>query len=381
MKVVFISNYLTHHQEPFCNAMYSKLGKDFCFVETIAMEDERVHMGWKSNTPPYIISAWKAIASEKRAEDCLAESDIIVIGACSDEWYQRVKQSKAAIVFLYSERIFKKGAYQSIGPGAKRYKRKIEDLMNYKNTYMLSASAFLPYDLSHIGLLKDKCLKWGYFPPAKEYEDINKLIGWKHPASILWAGRLIGWKHPEDAIYTAEKLIQNGYEFTLDIIGDGELRPKLEKMIADKRLDDFVHILGFMPQEDVREHMEKADIYLFTSDRHEGWGAVLNESMNSACAVVANKEIGSVPYLIEDGVNGLIYDRRKRRSLYNKVSKLLDDSDFKKQIQKNAFSTITNQWNGEVAAARLLEVSENILSGAMKFSDNGPCSVAEVLRG
>ena len=34
--------------------------------------------------------------------------------------------------------------------------------------------------------------------------------------------------------------------------------------------------------------MEQADIYLFTSDRNEGWGAVANEAMNSACAMVAD---------------------------------------------------------------------------------------------
>ena len=34
--------------------------------------------------------------------------------------------------------------------------------------------------------------------------------------------------------------------------------------------------------------MEKADIFLFTSDRREGWGAVANEAMNSACALVVS---------------------------------------------------------------------------------------------
>jgi glycosyltransferase involved in cell wall biosynthesis len=40
-------------------------------------------------------------------------------------------------------------------------------------------------------------------------------------------------------------------------------------------------------------------VFIFTSDRNEGWGAVLNEAMGSGCAVVAADLIGSVPYLIE----------------------------------------------------------------------------------
>lgn len=51
-----------------------------------------------------------------------------------------------------------------------------------------------------------------------------------------------------------------------------------------------------MKASEVRSYMEKADIYLFTSDFNEGWGAVLNESMNSGCAVVASHAIGSVPF-------------------------------------------------------------------------------------
>jgi glycosyltransferase involved in cell wall biosynthesis len=61
-----------------------------------------------------------------------------------------------------------------------------------------------------------------------------------------------------------------------------------------------------MAPEAVRDHMEAADIFLFTSDFNEGWGAVLNESMNSACAVVASHAIGSVPFLLKDGENGFI---------------------------------------------------------------------------
>ena len=54
--------------------------------------------------------------------------------------------------------------------------------------------------------------------------------------------------------------------------------------------------------------MERADIYLATSDRQEGWGAVINEAMNSGCAVVADHMMGAVPYLISHEENGMIYN-------------------------------------------------------------------------
>ena len=48
----------------------------------------------------------------------------------------------------------------------------------------------------------------------------------------------------------------------------------------------------------------------------DGWGAVANEAMNSACALVAGHMIGAVPYLIRQGENGLIYEDGKSGSCF-----------------------------------------------------------------
>ena len=46
-KFIFVSNYLNHHQIPFCNAMYTILQESFAFIQTEKMEEERVKMGWQ----------------------------------------------------------------------------------------------------------------------------------------------------------------------------------------------------------------------------------------------------------------------------------------------------------------------------------------------
>ncbi|NLX74757.1 MAG: glycosyltransferase family 4 protein [Synergistaceae bacterium] len=91
----------------------------------------------------------------------------------------------------------------------------------------------------------------------------------------------------------------------------------------------------------VREEMEKANIFLFTSDRQEGWGAVLNESMKSGCAVVGSKTIGSVPFLINHEENGLIYSNDDIEDLYFNVEKLLKNEELRKKYGNNALLTTT----------------------------------------
>ncbi len=71
--------------------------------------------------------------------------------------------------------------------------------------------------------------------------------------------------------------------------------------------------------------MERAEIYLFTSDRQEGWGAVLNEAMNSGCAVLTSHEIGATPYLVKDGENGIVFKSRDQKDLNRRLYELMEN--------------------------------------------------------
>ena len=200
--------------------------------------------------------------------------------------------------------------------------------------------------------------------------------------SILWVGRLIGWKHPEAAIHLATKLKAKGYRFRLSIIGSGEMEEDLRKMIRERNLGNDVSVLGSMPPENVRIHMEEADIFLFTSDFNEGWGAVLNESMNSGCAVVASHAIGAVPFLIRDGENGLIYKSGDQTQLEQSVQRLMDDEQFRRKLGKRAYLTMIEEWNADIAAERVLQLSQALMErkDASTLFSQGPCSIAPILK-
>jgi len=124
--------------------------------------------------------------------------------------------------------------------------------------------------------------------------------------------------------------------------------------------------------------MEKADIFLFTSDYNEGWGAVLNESMNSGCAVVASHAIGSVPFLIRDNKNGLIYRNGDNEDLFQKVKYLIENPKERERIGRNAYFTLKELWNADLAAERFLSLVEDLMhqNKSTRFSD-GPCSPAK----
>jgi len=164
------------------------------------------------------------------------------------------------------------------------------------------------------------------------------------------------------------------------MVGAGEEFEKIKKMASDMNLKRPVEFLGVLKHDEVRKYMEEANIFLFTSDFNEGWGAVLNEAMNSGCAVVASHAIGSVPFLLKHGENGLIYENGNIDDLCKKVISLERDVELRERLGKNAYFTLKNTWNAEVAANRLLKLSENLLKGYVNEYKDGPCSNAEIIK-
>lgn len=353
MKVVFVSNYLSHHQKPLCNALAART--EFAFLQTERMSSERLAMGWQQDYPAYVTEDTSA----------LAEADVVIAGSAPERLIRPcILQGK--LVFRYHERPLKDG--NPWWKRAVRYGKWHWQDPRGANVWLLCAGGYVAADYARFGLFRGRALKWGYFPEAG-------MPAQKEQGMLLWAGRLVSWKHPEAAVAVAAKLKAEGYDFHLDVLGTGPMAQALREQIARAGLQEQVRLCGAMAPEKVRERMGAAAIYLFTSGREEGWGAVLSEAMSCGCAVVASCEAGATPYLVRHGYNGLCYETEEE--LYRQVKYLLDDSKMGAELGREARKTVAEVWNGEVAARRLVAFSEKILAGEEpQFWPDGPCSKA-----
>ena len=382
MTITFFSNFMNIHQLPFCEELISHVGADnFRFVAKTKIDTDRIQMGFEDMnvTRPFVVRAYEGGEAYKKAEQLALESDVVIFGSASQD-FQRIRLAVNKLSFRYNERIFKQGLIRWFDPRVQKLYRNIFTRYKSNELYVLCASAYTKPDLKLIGYPGEKCFKWGYFPEIKQYPNYEYLRGKKNGlkrpgVSILWAGRLIGLKHPEVAIKVAKHLMDKGIEFSLNILGDGPLRANLQNMINTLGLSDFVRMFGAQSHNVVLEEMEKADIFLFTSDRNEGWGAVLNEAMNAGCAVVADKHIGSAPFLIEHGKNGLFYSGTKA-DMCEKVDTLVSDSVLREEIGRSAWETINYRWDIKTATANLFTLIEDLNNHRESSVMDGPCSLA-----
>lgn len=383
MRIVFFSNFLNHHQLPLCNELIKKENIKFTFIATEPIPQSRLDMNYEDMNKKYsfVLCTYESSKNVQIALRLGEEADVVIIGAAPLFYIENRLKNKNKLTFRFCERSFKKGLWRRFIP--KIRKKIIDEYIQYKDYrfYVLGASAFASSDLVKCGFPQEKCYCWGYFPEIKRYSDIKKILKLKHPASILWVARFIEWKHPEIPIFVAKHLKEEGYSFKLNLVGNGKLEGKLKQMIEEYHLQDFVCLCGSMNPNEVREYMEKSKIFLFTSDYNEGWGAVLNEAMNSACAVIASHAIGSVPFLIKNKKNGLIYQNGKIEDLYKNVKLLLENPRLCDLYGEEAYKTMLQEWNAKVAVERFLKLSEYLINdNNYNLYLNGPCSIAPIYK-
>ena len=375
MKIAFYSNFLTHHQLPFCLEMYKIYGNDFIFVSTEKINEERLSLGYEDmdSKHPFVLKSYESKEKQEEASKLAIDCDVAIFGSTTSDIYAKERLKEDKLSFRYYARIFYKGPFSIFD--FKNLKKVYERHFKYKknkNLYLLCSSSFSPNDFNKFGMYKNKCFKWGYFPEFKEY-DIDKLIDEKEDNYILWVGRFIKQKHPEYVIKLAKKLKKENYKFKIKMLGNGVLFDKIKKQIEKNNLQNNIELVGAVESSKVRDYMEKAKIFICTSNKEERWAVVINEAMNSGCAVNAYKYIGAVPFLI-DNKNGLEYLNFK--DFYNKTKYLLDNKKECEKLGKSAYEAISKLWTAKVAALNFDKMIKCIIKNKENEVKEGAGSIA-----
>lgn len=379
MTLTFITNYVHHHQLPMADEFYRLIGDDYHYIAAEALPESFIKGGYDPTLErPYIIRSYQSDEEMREARRLIDESDVVIHGAAPEEWSLKRKEADK-VTFHYSERWLKKVNYHAFTPRKLMSVYRNYFRFRHGRLYMLCASAFTAPDVHKYGCFPNRCFRWGYFTKVDsdfEVEAPNLGASTSEITPLMWCSRFLKLKHPELPVLLAARLKEKGYKFTLDMFGSGEELENAKKLISDLDVADCVNLCGNRPNEEILQEMRKHKIFLFTSDRNEGWGAVLNEAMANGCAPVASNAIGSVPFLIKDGINGLVFNSCDIDSLEKAVISLLDNSERLYRIRVAACETMKKEWSPNVAAKNFMELADYALAGKLsEYSRNdGPAS-------
>lgn len=368
MKIVFVSDYLNFHKTAFCDSLRSKVDT-FYFISGYSRDIK----GYKGTIErDYVIYYSK---EAERAREEIMSADAVIFGVCPSKLIEmRMKENKLS--FMFSERMFKKSILQCLKPkNIKAIKKRYLDYKEH-NFYVLAASAFLPYDLSLYKFPTEKILKWGYFPETIKAEKTEKIEN-----SILYAGRFLELKHIETVVETARLLKKDKINVKVSLVGDGPEKERIHSLVKKYNLSDCIEFLGMRNHDEVLRLMRSYEIFMFTSDFNEGWGAVLNEAMSNGCAVVASSAAGATPFLVNHKENGMVYKFGNNKNAYKAVKELLTNKEKLVKLGNNAKITIENEYSSEIAAERFVNVvKEFYKTGSITPQESGVLSGVRILK-
>lgn len=391
MKLVFYSLVLNHHQAILADTLHSVLGRNYTFVETVSIDDNKGATEDYSGRP-YLLQAWKSKVAWERAMELAQTADVCVFSGVQSLPFQRERLKRGLLSFDMSERWLKRGFINLFSPTIfKMFLAYYMGGWKHKPLYKLCCSAFAAADHRRLGMYRGRCYKWGYFTRVEKFDvEASRDVSTSNASStpLMWCARYLMLKHPELPLLLAARLKKEGYRFTLDMYGSGEYEPTARRMAENLGMTDVVQFVGNKPNKELLADMRRHSIFLFTSDRNEGWGAVANESMANGCVLVASDAIGSTPYLIRDGITGLSFrssrtscsfdnpDKKALDSLYENVKWLLDNPVEMDKIRSRSIKQMQELYNPQTAAERLLVLIDCLQKGSATGFFDGPCSKA-----
>lgn len=373
--LVYGTNIWTHHQVPVATELARIMGpKRFRMALFEEVPDERRRMGWNDGEECPWVSGPPRNETEKKQlmQECL-EADVMVFGAGPfDALQARVATGKLTLVS--AERLLKDGFYylRMLNPRYARGFRHFCRTVNYPHVHSLAIGHHAPADLRTIGAFADRIWKWGYFvdinpEPPRPVPD--------RPLKIIWVGRMLNWKKVNLLLRVVARIQGAPWFGECLIVGDGPERSKLEQLGRKLRLkQDAVRFLPSVPFEEVRRLMREADVYVLSSNRKEGWGAVAGEAMSEGCVLVANQDAGSAQELILEGETGFLYQDGNIAQLVSLLERLGNDHALRAKVRQQAWERMQTLWHPQVAAERLVRLCQGLLNGEADqgFAD-GPC--------
>lgn len=378
ISIIFISNFMNHHQYPL-GCELNRLTKDhYAFIETMPIPQWLLDSGYPIFSEPWIIRSWENSELNAKAKDLIFNADVVIWDG--HNFYDLIKNrlQKYRLTFEYGERWLKRGLINLMSPRLIKNQIYYHLFFRNKPLYHLNASAYAANDYSFLKSYKDKMFKWGYFPKTEEINPLSIIKKRRNSGNIklLWVSRMLKWKHPELPVQLMKRLKDQGYNVSLDMFGTGPLLEQIRRNISELNLEDIVNLRSNVPNQEILEAMKSHHLFIFTSNKHEGWGAVINEAMSNVCPVVCSNLIGSVPFLITNGVNGLIFDKSNLDSLEKNVRYAIDNYSLVEKMAINAYDTIKNEWSPYKAATNLIKLCNTLLNGNQDYPIDGTCSPA-----
>lgn len=177
---------------------------------------------------------------------------------------------------------------------------------------------------------------------------------------LLYVGRFNTFKNVETLVEAAGKLSQMEVgEFELRLVGEGERRPILERLVSELGLTRQVQFVGWVPRQQVADQYRSADIFA-TATTWEGMPNTVLEAMACGLPVVGTQASG-LQELVRQGVNGYLVPMKNPDALAEALARLIDNGYERRRMGRESRKLAEREFAWEYIAEQYVEVYRKVL--------------------
>jgi phosphatidylinositol alpha-1,6-mannosyltransferase len=200
---------------------------------------------------------------------------------------------------------------------------------------------------------------------VKKYKLENKKI-------ILTVSTLIyPYKGHDRVIKALLEVLEHIPDAVYLIVGNGPLRPSLEKLVSDLGLKEHVIFAGYVPGEELPSYYHACNVFIMPSseDRSkgyvEGFGIVYLEA-NACCKPVIAGRCGGALDAVVDGKTGLLVDPLSIEEIAKALIKLLSDEEYAKKLGENGRERVRKEFDWKIIAEKQRGIIYSILGKTLQ---------------
>ena len=227
--------------------------------------------------------------------------------------------------------------------------------------HIITPSVFYKNKFIEDGVKEDKIDAIHNFIDLEDYNLQVETDGY-----ALYSGRLAKEKGILNLVEAFTNLIKNskGNEklngIRLYIAGDGPERENIEKKIKDSKLENRIVLLGYLNQKDLREFTRKCSFLVIPSIWYENGPYSVIETQAIGKAIIG-ANIGGIPEMVQDNVNGLIYEYDDINELEDKMKKLFESPELVDYFGKSAKNFALKEYRPEKYYEKIEKIYKNVL--------------------
>ncbi|MGU9047070.1 glycosyltransferase family 4 protein [Clostridium perfringens] len=172
----------------------------------------------------------------------------------------------------------------------------------------------------------------------------------KQKNNFLFLGRLGRRKGTYDIVEAIKKVVIKYPDVLVYMAGDGEIE-QIKKIVIKSNLEKNIKIVGWINFNQKIELFKKCSTIILPS-YNEGLPMTLLEGMAAGKAIISTN-VGGIPELVKNEVNGLIINPGNIDDLHKCICKIIEDEEFIIECSKNNLNKINKEFSRKIMHRKL----------------------------